>query len=83
LGVPDGGIMADKLFAVILTYGDSDPYNSGAVNALRMFQDAFNYLGADCAGMLYGSGTEPGEIARNEELMEKAYQLGLKLSSSA
>jgi multimeric flavodoxin WrbA len=74
--------LKDKRYAIVLAYGDSDPFNSGAVNALRTFQDGLGYIGAQIAGMVYGSASKPGDIARNEELMEKAYQLGRRLALS-
>ncbi len=81
LGGADGYALAGKRIGIILTYGDSDPFTSGAVNALRTFQDAFNYVGADIVGMVYGSASEAGEIKDNSDLMEKAYELGKQLGS--
>jgi multimeric flavodoxin WrbA len=72
---------AGKRIGIVLTYADVDPFTSGAVNALRTFQDAFNYVGAEIVGMVYGSASEAGEIARNRDLMGEAYELGKKLSS--
>lgn len=68
-----------KRVGVVLTYGDPDPFCSGAVNALRMFQDGFRYLGATLVDMVYGSASKPGEVAGNEKLMQAAYRLGEKL----
>ncbi len=79
LGGPQGNNLAGKRVGVALSYGGSDPFGSGAVNALRAFQDAFRYVGAEIVGMVYGSATEPGEIKENKELMDKAYQLGEQL----
>ena len=78
---PGENPLKKKKFAIVLAYGDSDPFNSGAVNALRTFQDGFAYIGAEIAGMVYGSASKPGEIAQNEQLMETAYQLGQRLAS--
>ncbi|MBW2056609.1 MAG: flavodoxin family protein [Deltaproteobacteria bacterium] len=75
--------LSGKRIGIVLTYGDVDPFASGAVNALRTFQDAFNYVGAEIVGMVYGSATEAGEIKNNQELMEKAYALGKQLGSGA
>lgn len=80
LGGPEGNALAGKRIGIILTYADTDPFTSGAVNALRTFQDAFNYIGAEITGMIYGSAWQPGEIRKNKELMESAYQLGKKLA---
>jgi hypothetical protein len=63
-----------------MSYGDSDPFNSGCVNALRSFQDAYRYVGAIIVGMVYGSAEEPGEIASNTELMAQAEEIGKKLA---
>ncbi len=71
---------AGKRIGIAMSYGDSDPFNSGCVNALRTFQDSFNYVGAEIVGMIYGSGEEPGEIKLNADLMERAEELGKKLA---
>ena len=70
-----------KRIAIAMSYGDSDPFNSGCVNALRTFQDSFNYVGADIIGMIYGSAHEAGEITSNLNLMQQAESLGKKLAS--
>lgn len=72
---------AGKRIGIVLTYGDTDPFTSGAVNALRTFQDAFNYVGAKIVGMIYGSASEAGEIENNRDMMERAYALGKQLGS--
>ena len=71
---------AGKRVAIAMSYGDTDPFNSGCVNALRSFQDAFNYVGAKMVGMVYGSAEAPGEIESNADLMQRAESLGRKLS---
>ncbi len=68
-----------KRIAIAMSYGDADPFISGCVNALRSFQDAYRYVGAEIVGMVYGSAEEPGEIASNTELMKEAEELGKKL----
>ncbi|HEX2694962.1 MAG TPA: flavodoxin family protein [Acidobacteriota bacterium] len=70
-----------KRIGIILTYGDADPFASGAVNALRSFQDAFAYIGAPIKGMVYGSADKPGEVLANEGLLKEAYALGRKLGA--
>lgn len=79
LSSPQGYAMKGKRIGIVLTYGDSDPFNSGAVNALRTFQDAYNYIGAEIVGMVYGSASEPGEIRSNRKVMDEAYQLGRRI----
>ena len=78
---PRGNALAGKRIGVVLTYGDSDPFNSGAVNALRTFQDAFRYIGAEIVGAVYGSASKAGKIAENEALMDRAYRLGEQIVS--
>ncbi|HUH65059.1 MAG TPA: flavodoxin family protein [Syntrophales bacterium] len=68
-----------KRIAVAMSYGDSDPFKSGCVNALRTFQDAYRYVGANIIGMVYGSAMDPGEIENNRALMKEASELGKKL----
>jgi len=77
----EGYVLRGRKVGIVLTYGDGDPFISGAVNALRTFQDGFRYVGAEIAGLVYGSADAAGEIAANKELMAQAYQLGEKLAS--
>jgi len=70
-----------KNIGIVLTYGDSDPYESGAVNAMYTFQSMFRYLELEIAGMVYGSASEIGDVEKQPELMQKAYQLGEKLAT--
>ncbi len=71
---------AGKRVAIAMSYGDTDPFNSGCINALRSFQDAFKYVGAKMVGMVYGSAEAPGEIESNADLMQRAESLGKKLA---
>jgi multimeric flavodoxin WrbA len=73
--------LAGKKFGVVLAYADADPFISGAVNALRTFQDAFKYLGAEVVGTVYGSAWKAGEISRNKAVMKQAYALGEKIAA--
>ena len=79
LDTPNEHKLKGKKIGIIMTYGDPDPFSSGAVNALRTFQDAFNYIGAHIVDMVYGSAMDAGEISANKEAMEKAFELGKKL----
>jgi multimeric flavodoxin WrbA len=81
LGGPEGHAFAGKRFGIVLTYADADPFSSGAINALRTFQDALSYVKASIVGMVYGSAWDAGEIKKNKELMEKAYELGKQLAA--
>jgi len=79
VGGGDKNILREKNFGVLLVYADADPFTSGAVNALRMFQDISAYLGTTIVDMVYGSAYEAGEIAGNSEILEQARELGEKL----
>jgi len=80
LGSEEGYALSGKKFAILLSYADADPFLSGAVNALRSFQDALRFIEADLVGMVYGSASEAGEIKKNKALMKEAYELGRKLA---
>jgi len=71
--------LAGKSIAVAMSYADADPFMSGCVNALRTFQDAFAYVGANIVGMVYGSADKPGDIKSNQALMAEAEALGRRL----
>jgi multimeric flavodoxin WrbA len=79
LGNSGGYALKGKRIGIVLTYEDSDPFVSGAVNAIRTFQDVFAYVGASIVGMVYGRASEPGDIANNIDLMNKAFELGKQL----
>jgi hypothetical protein len=80
LGSDEGYELAGKRFGIVLTYADADPFVSGAVNALRTFQDALRFVGAEIVGMVYGSAWKAGEILRDRRAMKEAYELGKKLA---
>ena len=79
----DGNDLKGKRIAIALTYGDKDPFISGAVNAIRMFQDMFSYVGADIVGMVYGNALNPGDVEVDEDLIDRAYKLGRRLVPKA
>jgi len=70
---------AGKRIAMALTYGGQDPFDSGCVNALRTFQDAYRYTGSTLVGMVYGSAMDAGEIRKNRAVMKAAQDLGTAL----
>ncbi len=73
--------LGGKKFGVVLAYGDVDPFVSGAVNALRTFQDMAHFVGSEIAGHVYGSAAAPGDVAENKALLQQAYALGKKLAA--
>jgi multimeric flavodoxin WrbA len=80
LGGPGGYALRGKRIAVALTYGDADPFRSGAVNALRTFQDAFAYVEAVLVGSVYGTGLAPGDVLKQKALLKEAFALGKTLA---
>ena len=78
-GAEKGYVLEGKGIGIILTYADADPFSSGAVNALRAFQDAFAFIGTPIKGMVFGSASKVGEIRGNKSLMKDARALGKKL----
>ena len=79
LGGPQGFAMAGKRIGLVMTYADTDPFRSGAVNAIRAFQDGFGLIGAPIVGMVYATAGAAGEVAGNAKAMEEARALGEQL----
>ncbi len=69
-----------KRIAIAMSYGGNDPFDSGCINAFRMFQDAYGYVKAEIVGMVYGSAMDAGDITRHEVLMQEAEELGKQLA---
>jgi multimeric flavodoxin WrbA len=78
-GGPEGYVLSGKRMALVMSYADTDPFTSGAVNALRMFQDACRFLDTRVVGTLYGRADAAGDIEKNDVLMQEAFMLGKKL----
>jgi len=74
---------AGKRIAIALTYGGQDPFDSGCVNALRTFQDAYRYTGSTLVGMVYGSAMAAGAIRKDWAVMQAAQDLGKALVAEA
>jgi multimeric flavodoxin WrbA len=80
---PQGNALRGKQFGIVLVYGDTDPYSSGAINAIRTFQDLMRYIGGNIAGIVYGTALNIGDASKQPALLERAYQLGQKLGMTA
>ena len=78
----NGNALRGKQIGIILTYGDTDLYTSGGINAINTFESMFRYIGAEIAGMVYGSAHEVGDVEKQPELMQRAHQLGILLGSN-
>lgn len=69
-----------KEIGVVLTYGDSDIYTSGGINAIHTFETMFRFLRAEIVGMVYGSVLNEGDAEKEPNLMEGAFKLGAILA---
>jgi multimeric flavodoxin WrbA len=76
----EGYGLAGKKIGVVLTYGGVDPYESGAINAIRMFQDLFRFVPAEIVDIVCGHAMDEGEVKKNAEVMQRAFDLGIKLT---
>jgi multimeric flavodoxin WrbA len=76
-------VFEGKTVAALLVYGDEDPYSSGAVNAIRMIEDAARYCKAHVAGVVYGTANDIGDAQKSPELCNKAKALGRVLLQPA
>ena len=79
---PRGNALAGKQIGIVLTYGDSDQFTSGAINAMRAFEDMFRYIKADIVGMVHGTASNVGDAQKQPGLMDQAYALGQKLAGA-
>jgi multimeric flavodoxin WrbA len=69
-----------KPIGIVLTYGDTDLYTSGGINAIHTFETMFRFLQANIMGWVYGSVMDLGDAQKHPELMEQAHQLGKRLA---
>jgi multimeric flavodoxin WrbA len=72
----------DKQFGIILTYGDTDLYTSGAINAIHTYETMARFLHGELVEVVHASLDEVGEAEKQPALMEQAYRLGQKLGKS-
>jgi multimeric flavodoxin WrbA len=79
LGGSDRHKLAGKRMVLVFAYGGEDPFISGCTNAIRTFQDAFAFIGAEIVGMVYASAGAAGDIKSNTKMMDGALDLGRKL----
>jgi multimeric flavodoxin WrbA len=71
--------LSGKPFGIILVYGDTDLYTSGAINAIHTFETMCRFLDGRIAGIVHGSLNDVGEAEKHPELLEQAYRLGQSL----
>jgi multimeric flavodoxin WrbA len=72
--------LQDKPFGIILTYGDTDLYTSGAINAIHTFESMARFLHGQLVGIVHASLDEAGEAEKQPALLEQACQLGRQLA---
>lgn len=75
-------LFAGKPVGVILVYGDTDLYTSGAINAIHTLESAFRYLGAVPLGFVHGTTNNVGDAEKDAILMQKAWQIGKSMAES-
>ena len=72
--------LQNKPFGIILTYGDTDLYTSGGINAIHTFESMARFLHGELAGIVHASLDEADEAAKQPALLEQAYRLGQELA---
>lgn len=81
LNVESTRCLSGRKVGAILSYGDTDPYRAGAVNAIQALEDMFKYTGSRMVGVVYGTELGPKERRAKHQASEDAYRLGAMLSS--
>jgi multimeric flavodoxin WrbA len=73
--------VSHKRYGFILTYGDTDLYTSGAINAIHTYETMSRFLKSEIVGIVHGSLNDVGDAEKHPELMQQAYDLGRLLAS--
>lgn len=76
----DNNFLKGRPVGIILTYGDSDIYSSGGINAIHTFESMFRFIESGPLSIVYGSVSDVGDAEKDEALMESARQLGVKMA---
>ncbi len=74
-------VFRGKQSGIVLTYGDDDLHSSGGINAIHTLESMFRYLDMEITGIVHGSADEVGDVEKQPDLMEQAYQLGQALGA--
>ena len=69
-----------KPMGVILVYGDTDVFTSGATNAIRIFEDTARWVKSGPVSYVYGTANDVGDAEKDAALMESARKLGEKMA---
>lgn len=70
-----------KRFGVVLSYGDTDLYTSGAINAIHTFETMARFLHSPIVGIVHGSLNDVGDAEKHPELLMQAKELGMRLAA--
>ena len=68
-----------KKLAAAFAYEGDDPFESGAINAIRSLQDTCSYAGAAWGGVYYATANAEGEMLQNQQAQEGAEKFGSSL----
>jgi multimeric flavodoxin WrbA len=71
-----------KQFGMILTYGDTDLYTSGGINAIQTVETMCRFLKSELVAVVHGSLDGVGEAEKHPDLLQQAYELGKRLAAS-
>ena len=74
--------VAHRQFGIVLTYGDTDLYNSGGINAIHTFETMCRFLKGEIVGIVHGSLMDVGDAEKHPELLQQAYDLGKRMAGS-
>ncbi len=77
------GEVSRKKFGILLTYGDTDLYTSGGINAIHTIESMVRFLKSEIVGIVHGSVDASGEIEQHPDLLAQAYKLGKRLGMEA
>jgi multimeric flavodoxin WrbA len=74
--------VSGKQFGMILTYGDTDLYTSGGINAIHTIETMCRFLKSELVAVVHGSLDRVGEAEKHPDLLQQAYDLGKRLAAS-
>jgi multimeric flavodoxin WrbA len=75
------GNFKEKDAGIILTYGDPYLTSSGGSDEIKTLENLFAYLHMDILGIVHGSVDGLNDAKNNPELMDEAFNLGVKLGT--
>ncbi len=68
-----------KPIGLILTYGDTDLYTSGGINAIHTVEPMCRFLKCELVRVVHGSLSDVGDAEKHPDLLEQAFELGRRL----